>query len=99
MMVLLPAPEAPTKAIIFPASAFRVKSFSEGSSALGYLYQTFLNSTLPLTRSILLEPGSFSRGISIISKRLSAAAPILAIVPFKPASLRMAGIMRSIAEM
>lgn len=40
----------------------------------------------------------FKRNINHL-KRLSAAAPILAIVPFKPASLRMAGIMRSIAEM
>jgi hypothetical protein len=48
-MVLLPEPEAPTIAVVFPSSKVAVKSSSTFYSVrVGYLNVTFLNSMWPL---------------------------------------------------
>jgi hypothetical protein len=60
MMVDLPAPEEPTKAVCLPCSSTRLTSLSEGFLPFMYLNETFLKTISPEIVSIGLDP-SLSR--------------------------------------
>ena len=75
MMVDLPAPEGPTKAIVSPGSIVKLISFrADNSGLLGKEKLTFLNSIVP-TMGSLGNSGSTTESCALSSSTKRSVAP------------------------
>lgn len=69
MMVLLPAPEAPTKAIIFPGLCLQAEILQRGFQCIGILVPNVFEFNVALNAFDTLRAGILFKRNIIISKR------------------------------